>query len=216
MKKPIFDPPAAYLITKGEATPENFAEKRREILDVVRAAVDAGVTFVQLREKQLPARLVYELSCDAAALARGSGTSVLVNDRADIAKAAGCDGVQLTSVSLNASVVRGAFGDDFVIGVSTHSVEEVLFARDEGADFALFGPVFETPGKGAAKGIDELERVCRDAGTFPIIAVGGVAAANSALVLKAGASGFAAIRSLNDPDDIGALCRSRCSEIIKN
>jgi thiamine-phosphate pyrophosphorylase len=201
----LFERPGVCLVTRGEATQANFAEKRLEILDAVRAAVDAGLAFVQLREKQLTARLVYELASDAAALTRGSATRMLVNDRADIALAAGCDGVQLTSTSLNAGVVRAAFGTEFVIGVSTHSAQEVAAAREAGADFALFGPVFATPGKDAVKGLDELARVCRDAAPFPVIAIGGIDAGNFASVIDAGAAGFAAIRFLNDAERPGGL-----------
>lgn len=202
MKEAVFEPPVVYLITKGEATPDNFDEKRKEILDVVRVAADAGVTFVQLREKQLTARLVYELAVDAAAITRDTGTQVLINDRADIARAAGCDGVQLTSRSLNANVVRAAFGEEFVIGVSAHSLSEIEAARDGGADFALFGPVFETPGKADVHGASGLKNACDAVRPFPVIAIGGIGAGNYRPVIDAGASGFAAIRALSDPHEI--------------
>ena len=205
--KIAFEKPAVYLITKGEATAANFAEKRKEILNAVRSSVDAGVTFVQLREKNLTSRLVYELACEAAALTRGSATRLLVNDRADIAFAAGADGVQLTSVSVPASVAREAYGPEFVIGVSAHAIEELKTARDEGADFALFGPVFETPGKGAGKGVDELKRACEAVMSFPVLAIGGVSADNYRSVIDAGAAGFAAIRWLNDVDSLTKLDR---------
>lgn len=207
MQEPVFESPAVYVITAGEATPENFGEKKREILDVVGAAVDARVTFVQLREKALSARLVYELAAELAALTRGTATRVLINDRADIARAAGCDGVQLTSASLNASVVREAFGEEFLIGVSTHSLDEVFAARNEGASFALFGPVFATPGKGVGQGLDELKRVCAEVTPFPVIAIGGIDADNCEPVIDAGAWGFAAIRALSDPDAIKGFSR---------
>jgi thiamine-phosphate pyrophosphorylase len=202
-----FESPAVYLITKGDATPENFTEKRREISRVVGAAVDAGVTFVQLREKKLTARMGYELACDLAALTRGSDTRVLVNDRADIAAAAGCHGVQLTATSLPADVVRAAFGPEFVIGVSTHSVEEVRAAASGGADFALFGPVFETPGKEAVQGLDGLKIACNAVAPFPVLAIGGIDAGNMLSVMSAGAGGFAAIRALNDVGGVEEFVR---------
>ena len=194
----FFDTPAACLITKGDATAANLAEKRREILDVVAAAVEAGLTFVQLREKNLSARLVFELASDAAALTRGTSTRLLVGDRADIALAAGCDGVQLTSNSVPASIVREAFPREFVIGVSTHTIEEVKAAVRDDADFALFGPVFATPGKNNVQGTEVLRVTCEAVAPFPVIAIGGIDANNYASVLTAGASGFAAIRWLND------------------
>lgn len=198
-----FDTPVVYLISKGDATPSNFSEKRIEITDVVRAAVDAGVSLVQLREKRLPARMVYELACELAALTRDSATRVLVNDRADIARVAGCHGVQLTAASLPADVIRGSFGEEFLIGVSTHSLGEVLAATDQGADFALFGPVFSTPGKVDVQGINELTRVCHAVAPFPVIAIGGVDVDNVPSVLDAGASGVAAIRSLSGVAAVG-------------
>ena len=212
------DAPVVCLITRGDATPSNFAEKRSEIAAVVRAAIEAGVTLVQLREKQLPARLVYELACDLAALTRDSATRVLVNDRADIARAAGCDGVQLTAASLPANVVRAAFGGEFLIGVSTHSLEEVLSARDQGADFALFGPIFETPRKDAVQGLAELKKVCNAAAPFPVIAVGGIDMSKFEAVTNAGVSGFAAIRWLNDPETIDDVAHRIDSlwDILKN
>jgi thiamine-phosphate pyrophosphorylase len=84
--------------------------------------VAARVSLIQLREKNLPARTLFELSERVARLTRGSDTRLLVNDRADIARAAGADGVHLTTRSLDAGVVRRAFGDDFLIGVSAHSL----------------------------------------------------------------------------------------------
>ena len=206
--KAAFDTPIVYLITKGEATADNFAEKRRDILDVVRAAVDAGVTFVQLREKKLPARLVYELAADIARLTRGSSTRLLVNDRADIALAAGCDGVQLTSRSLAADIVRKMMPEEFIIGVSTHSIDEVRKAETDGADFAVFGPIFETPGKGNVQGLDALKQACEAVRPFPMIAIGGIDADNYTSVLCAGAAGFAAIRALNDVAQLNAMART--------
>ncbi len=142
--------PLIYLITTGKATADSFPEESRNVLDIVRAAVECGIPLVQIREKHLTARLLFSLAKDAAAITRSNPTKLLVNDRADIAAAAGADGVHLTSRSLPVSVVRQAFGDEMLIGVSTHSLEEVTRAADGGADFAVFGPVFETPRMGAA------------------------------------------------------------------
>lgn len=205
----MFDTPAVYLITKGEATADNFAEKRQEILDVVRMAVDGGVSVVQLREKQLPSRLVYELAVDAAALTRGTETGLLINDRFDIALAAGADGAHLTSTSIPADVVRRTVGDTLIVGVSTHSIDEVQNAATDGADFAVFGPVFDTPGKGAGQGIDELRRVCDAVAPFPVIAIGGIDAVNCRTVISAGASGVAGIRAFGEPEQLAAMLRRR-------
>jgi thiamine-phosphate pyrophosphorylase len=191
--------PITYLITSGEtssATAPADAEFRR-LLALVRAAVEARVALVQLREKDLSARSLYELARAAAQLARGGATRVLVNDRADVARAAGCDGVHLTTRSLDAAVVRRAFGEDFLIGVSAHTTEEACAARDGGADFAVFGPVFDTPSKrayGAPLGLGVLEEAARELSPFPLVALGGVDEANAAAVLRAGVAGVAGIR----------------------
>jgi thiamine-phosphate pyrophosphorylase len=192
--------PAACLITTGESTAENFADTKKEILETIRLAAEAGISLIQIREKQLPARLVWELARDAAAMTSRTGAKLLVNDRADIAVAAGADGVHLPSNSIPVEIVRRYFPVDLIIGVSAHSLDEVLAARAEGADFAAFAPVFSTPGKGVPQGLNELERVRDAVGEFPILALGGIDETNFESVLTAGAAGFAAIRALNDCD----------------
>ncbi len=122
MKKNVSTPKSLiYLITEGQATTENFAKKKREILKLVEIALASKISFIQIREKQLPARLVFELAAEAAKLARRSNTKILVNDRADIALAARADGVHLTSASLSAQIIRRNFPPRFIIGVSVHS-----------------------------------------------------------------------------------------------
>ena len=168
----------------------------------MRAAINARVSLIQLREKNLSARILYELTARAARLTRGSATRLLVNDRADIARAASADGVHLTTRSLAASVVRRAFGDEFLIGVSTHSLEEARAARDGRADFATFGPVFETDSKrvyGPPVGLARLSEAARELASFPVIALGGATSETAAALLRAGAQGVAAIRLFNDP-----------------
>ena len=129
-------------------------------------------------------------------ITRGSATRLLVNDRFDVARAAGADGVHLTSLSLPARVVREACGPEFLIGVSTHSLDEARVARDEGADFIVFGPVFETESKrafGPPQGLEELRRVTSELPEFPVLAIGGVSLDNAESCYAAGASGFAGI-----------------------
>src|SRR2546426_4540478 len=141
--------PILYLITRG-ATAESTTASNAEfqsILEQASAAVAAGVQLIQLREKNLTARVLYELAERVVEITRGSFTRVLINDRADIATTAGADGVHLGTRSLEPKVVRAAFGDTFLIGASTHSLAEAIAARDDGADFAVLGPVFETESK---------------------------------------------------------------------
>ncbi|MGH9902998.1 MAG: thiamine phosphate synthase, partial [Pyrinomonadaceae bacterium] len=198
--------PTTCLITSGETTRKTTpaADEFRALLSLVRSAVAARVTLVQLREKNLRPRTLYELAARAAEITRESGTRLLVNDRADIARAAGADGVHLAAGSLEASVVRRAFGDDFMIGVSTHSLAEARGARDGGADFAVFGPVFDTPSKrayGPPLGLEKLAEAARALAPFPVVALGGVARENFRDVLRAGARGVAAIRLFSDGEN---------------
>ena len=190
--------PIIYPITSGKANPH-------EILRLVRAAVDADVPLVQIREKSLHARVLYDLVARAAKITRGSKTRLLVNDRSDIARAASADGVHLTTQSLPAEVVRNIFGAEFLIGVSTHSLDEARAARAGGADFVVFGPVFETESKrayGEPQGLDKLAEVTRALGEFPVVAIGGITLDNVDECFQAGARGIAAIRLLNDTENL--------------
>ena len=202
------DKPIIYLITKGEATPANFVEKSRDIFDIIRLAVDEEVSLIQLREKNLPARLLFELTVRAVAITRGSATRLLVNDRADVAIAANADGIHLAANSLSASVIHEHFPKELIIGVSTHTDREVINSAAHGADFVVFGPICETPGKASLLGVAGLAEVCKTVRPFPVLALGGIDGSNVSSILEAGASGFAAIRALNDPDSLRSICRT--------
>lgn len=197
--------PIIYLITKGEATPANFDDASRQILDIVSVAVARNIPLIQIREKHLTAKLLFELTVKVVDITKGSRTRVLVNDRADIGVAAGADGVHLTSRSLSAEIIRKTFGSEFIIGASTHNIDEAMAAVREGADFIVFGPVFETPGKSDAVGLSTLSKVCDKLKPFPVIALGGIDIENYRSTSDAGAKGFAAIRALNDPVSLRAI-----------
>lgn len=192
------DKPLIYLITRGDASAANFAEKKRQILQIVKAAAESKISLVQIREKNLSARLVIELAHTAAAILKNSETKLLVNDRADIALAAECDGVHLTENSLSVEVIRENFPKEFIIGVSTHSPEGAEQAKLEGADFVTFSPIFDSPGKGEPQGLKKLRDICAHLKPFPVVALGGIDETNWRAVLKNGASGFAGIRFLNE------------------
>ena len=195
--------PIRYLITLGDLDESNFSIRKLKTLETVRLAIEQGVEMVQIREKALEGRDLFELTLRAVKLAEASETPILVNERFDVAVAAGAKGVQLTSKSIPAEVVRRAVPAGFLIGVSTHSDQEVLDAKAAGADFAVFGNVFGTPGKGEPVGIGGLATVCKAAGELPVIAVGGIDGSNAGSVIAAGAAGFAAIRYLNEFVSIG-------------
>ncbi|MCA1626617.1 MAG: thiamine phosphate synthase [Acidobacteria bacterium] len=199
--------PLSYLITSGETTPATSpqSEEFARLLALVRAAVAARVSLLQLREKQLRPRVLYELTVRAAEITSGSRTRLLVNDRADIARAAGADGVHLAAQSIPAVIIRQSFGSDFLIGVSTHTPAEARAAREDCADFAVFGPVFDTPSKrafGPPLGLASLRAAAHALAPFPLIAIGGITLENAAEVLRAGASGVAAIRLFGDAEGL--------------
>lgn len=199
--------PIIYLITSGETTPATRPSSREfnSILKLIDTAVSSQVQLVQLREKNLRARTLYELTVRAASITRGSNTRLLVNDRADIALAAAADGVHLTTRSLDAKIIRRAFPENFLIGVSTHSLAEAQAAYESGADFAVFGPVFQTPSKsayGPPVGLANLSKAAQALPTFPLIALGGITRDNAREALREGARGIAAIRLLNDPQTL--------------
>ncbi len=183
----------------------------------IRRAIAAGVDWVQIREKDLPARDLLALAKSAIdAAGNGSGRSsparIIVNDRLDVALAAGAAGVHLGGESIAAAdVVRwcrsGNAPAKFWIGVSCHSVEDVRKAEAAGASYAIFGPVFVTPSKrpfGLPQGIAKLTEAC-GAVRIPVIAIGGVDERNAPECLRAGAAGIAAIRLFQNADGAGSF-----------
>jgi len=191
-----FPVPTVYPITSGKSSIP-------DILRLIHAAVDAEVPLFQIREKTLSARALYEVVVRAVSVTRDSKTRLIVNDRVDVARAAGADGVQLTARSLPASIVRRVCGPELLIGVSTHSREEAQAARDGGADFVLFGPVFETESKrafGPPQGLDKLRAVTRALDEFPVLAIGGITLENIPACLSAGARGVAGISLFSHPE----------------
>ncbi len=191
--------PILYAITTGATTSKTSPhdDDFLRILHLAEAAVAAQISLFQIREKNLSARVLYELVTRATKITRGSWTRLLVNDRFDIALGAGADGVHLTSASLPPRVVREICGPEFLIGASTHSLETARDARDNGADFIVFGPVFETESKrayGPPQGLSKLQQVASELQGFPVVAIGGITLDNAESCFAAGASGIAGIR----------------------
>lgn len=193
--------PLIYLVTKGETTAENFREKRNETLETIENAVLRGISLIQIREKSLSAKLLFELTAEAARITKKSETALLVNDRADIALAAGAGGVHLTGKSLSTETVRRSFPENFIVGVSAHSLEEILDAKRQKADFAVLSPIFPVPDKGEPLGAEKLREVCESVKPFPVLALGGINETNYETILEI-ADGFAAIRFLNDAENL--------------
>lgn len=183
---------------------ETFAHRKGEFIQWVKELTHAGVSMIQIREKRIATRQLYELSRDAAAITAGAATLLLINDRADIAAAAGADGVHLTGRSIGVEHLRNAFRGLRIV-VSTHASREVIRAREGGADFAVFGPVFETPDKGPAVGVQILREAVESAGELPLLALGGLSLDNASTVTETGAAGLAGIRGFRTRDQIEKL-----------
>jgi thiamine-phosphate pyrophosphorylase len=219
--QPLDWPLLLYYITDGKQLGSSGA-----LLDRIRAAAQAGVDWIQLREKDLPVRELEDWAQRARAAIEGTQTKLLINSRVDLAIACGLDGVHLTGAKheLSASEARVIFAKAGVepplIGVSCHSVDEVRLAESHGADFVVFGPIF---GKGSEPGvgIDGLQRACAavpNGSTLKVLALGGVDVANAADCLRAGAAGVAGIRLFQTEDavrtvgtlrNIGAAARNK-------
>ncbi len=173
----------------------------RSLEEVASLAVDGGVNVVQLREKDLSGGELYELAITLHAVLRGRALLV-VNERVDVALAAGADGAHLPERGLPAKAVRSLVGESCIVGRSVHSVEGADRAVESGADVVQVGTVYETaskPGQAAA-GV-ELVRAVVEAVRVPVIAVGGITTDNVAEVVDAGADGVAVIGAIWDADD---------------
>ncbi len=169
----------------------------RPLSDVVHAALDGGVRAVQLREKDLEGGELYRLAGRLRDLTARYAARLLINDRLDVALAAGADGVHLGQTSLPVSTARQLLGPDKLIGVSTHSPDEITAAQ--GADFVVFGPVYFTPSKagyGQPQGVARLRQAVRHS-PVPVFAIGGIQADRIAAVRSAGAHGVALISALS-------------------
>lgn len=196
------------LVESGQ-TPETA------LIERVDRAAQAGVDWVQIREKDLPARNLVDLTrtairiCDSAS-ARNK-MRVLVNDRFDVAWATRAAGVHAGETSLAIRVLAEARDaarlKNFIVGASCHSLEGALKAAEAGADYVLFGPVFETPSKasfGAPQGTAKLAQVCQ-AVSIPVIAIGGITIENARACRASGATGIAAVRLFQEAGDIGEI-----------
>jgi thiamine-phosphate pyrophosphorylase len=167
----------------------------KSLIACIRRAIEWGVDFVQIREKDLEDRPLFDLTRIALAYARDTGCRVLVNGRADIALAAGADGVHLPSDGIPAATIRRWVPDDFLVGVSVHTLPEIRQACAQGADYLLMGHIFPTESKaayGSPLGLRKLKNACSKS-SVPVLGLGGIKPELIDAVLAAGADGIAAI-----------------------
>ena len=170
----------------------------------IETVLQAGVKHIQLREKRLPTRNILDMAYWMRELTREYGAKLLINDRVDIALAVEADGVHLGQESLPAHAARKIAGDDFLIGVSTHGIEEALRAEHDGADFITLGPIYNTPSKlkyGNPIGVATLKQV-KSQVSVPVLAIGGIKTNAVHEVLSAGADGVAVISGILAAEDI--------------
>lgn len=175
---------------------------------VIERAIAAGVDLIQIRERALGEGELLRLVEAALACTRGTSTRVLVNDRLDVALAAGAAGVHLPSHGFTAAEVRRRY-PELLIGVSCHNLEELHHAGEGGADFAVFGPVFETASKrayGPPLGVEKLGLAVSST-KLPVLALGGITMTNARACLEAGAAGLAAISLFQGSADLKATVR---------
>jgi thiamine-phosphate pyrophosphorylase len=214
MKKRIL----LYLITDRTALLRSseitYDDLPRLQLDVIAEAARAGCQLIQIREKDMGAKSLGAFTRAAIERARPHGARVLLNDRLDVAMAAGADGVHLRASSIPAREVRAAAAqrglDDFMIGVSTHSIAEARVAEEGGADFIVCGPVYDTPSKrayGPPLGLERFAEICA-AVKIPTLAMGGVNLSNYREPLRRGAAGVAGIGLFADVENLEQTIRS--------
>lgn len=208
-------------VTDRKRLTSELNDQKEALLRCVAAAAEAGIDWIQLREKDLSAKHLSSLTSAAVAQTkqiteRGRQTSrILVNERLDVACSEHAGGVHLGENSLPLEHVRNwldakpdlARRKKFLVGVSCHSVQAAAAAARAGADYIFFGPLFATPSKasfGAPQGPQRLAEVCR-AVALPVLAIGGITLENAPDCFAAGAAGIAAIRLFQDAKDLASL-----------
>jgi len=173
------------------------------------ALLAAGVKLIQYRDKQASSRVLYENSFELAARARQANAVLIVNDRADVARAVQADGVHVGQDDLSVELARRVLGAGRRIGCSTHHPDQVRDADRSSADYIALGPIFETQSKQqpdpvvGLEGLREARRLTRK----PLVAIGGITLENVRAVIEAGADSVAVISDLLKPDDIESRAR---------
>ncbi len=212
----ITRPVLCYVTDRRAFRAEDDPGRVRALLDRIERAAAAGVDWVQIREKDLATLALGQIASAAVRAAAGSSTRILLNDRLDIALAAGAAGVHLGGESApvaevarwkRASVLLGRAPGDFLIGASCHSLEAARAAERDGADYVIFGPIFATPSKmqfGPPQGLERLAEVCR-ALRIPVLAIGGITVESAHACRSAGAAGLTAIRMFQEAADLDSV-----------
>lgn len=194
---------ALYLVTDA-----NLARGRSH-REIVGAAIRGGVTVVQYREKNATTREMISEALELRDLCHAQGIPFIVNDRVDVALAVDADGVHVGQDDLPATLARKLIGRGKILGVSAENVEQARAAMADGADYVGASPIFATPTKPdapAPMGVQGLEKMAR-AIAIPLVAIGGVNAANAASMIRAGAAGVAVVSAIVNAEDVEAAAR---------
>ena len=200
------NPVLCYVTGRRDLGPPEPLSAAAALVETAARVAALGVDWIEVREKDLAGGPLLQLV--SRIRTRAAPAQVLVNDRLDVALAAGAGGVHLGEEGLPVAAVRAWPGEratgHFRIGKSCHSLDAARAAETDGADYIFFGPVFATPSKlayGAPQGTGRLAAVCR-AVKIPVIAIGGISPENAAECIAAGAAGLAAIRCFQQPDGL--------------
>ena len=177
----------------------------RTLYDVVRDSLDGGVTFLQLREKELDDETFLEEAVKLQEMAREYNVPFVINDNVDIAVKMDADGVHVGQSDMEAGNVRALIGPDKILGVSAQTVEQALLAQETGADYLGVGAVFPTGSKDDADEVsfETLKEIC-DAVSIPVVAIGGITYENTPELKGSGICGIAVISAIYAQSDIKA------------
>jgi thiamine-phosphate pyrophosphorylase len=189
----------------------------RNLVSIIREAVDAGTTLVQLRGKKLSTRQFMNLALEASEYLKSRNIPFIINDRIDIALSCEADGVHLGQEDLPLPFARQILGKQKLIGISVNTVKEAEEAEAKGANYIGVGPIYHTPSKEELRTILHLEglRTIREKVKIPILAIGGIQAETARDVISAGADGIAVISALMASEDI-RKATSKLLEAIGN
>ncbi len=181
----------------------------RTLKDVVRESLEGGVTFLQLREKDLDEKNFYEEAVELQAMAKEFGVPFVVNDNVDIAVRMNADGVHVGQDDMEAGDVRALIGPDKILGVSAQTVEQAVLAEERGADYLGVGAVFPTGSKDDAVEVSfgTLRAIC-GAVSIPVVAIGGITLENTKELTGSGICGVAVISAIYAKEDIGNAAAS--------
>lgn len=205
--------PRTYLVTQSDQS------RDRSTVDIVEAAIEGGIDVVQLREKHATARQRYDLARELRERTDAADVLFIVNDRADIAAAVDADGVHVGKDDLPIQAVRAQLGESSIVGRSVSTVDGARRAVDAGADYLGVGAVFETSSKDVSAdeaeiGVETVSEIA-DAVDVPVVAIGGISAANAADVAGAGADGVAVVSAITRADDPTAATRELATAVAE-